>query len=156
MLIEAAYQKYSGRMLQAMIRFSRDEAAARDAVSQAFTQALMNQTLLETMPEPAVRAWLYAAARNALVDMKRKEARVTVVQELPETEDPQPDPTDRLLVKSMLDRLNPDLRMPVCVKYYQGLTSTEIGRIMGIPPATVRTRLRVALKLMRAMMCREN
>ena len=47
MLIEAAYQKYSGRMLQAMIRFSRDEAAARDAVSQAFTQALMNQTLLK-------------------------------------------------------------------------------------------------------------
>ena len=46
--------------------------------------------------------------------------------------------------------------MPVCLKYYQGLTSTEIGRIMGIPPATVRTRLRVALKLMRAMMCREN
>ncbi|MEE0731417.1 MAG: RNA polymerase sigma factor, partial [Oscillospiraceae bacterium] len=96
------------------------------------------------------------AARNALVDMKRKEARVTVVQELPETEDPQPDPTDRLLVKSMLDRLNSELRMPVYLKYYQGLTSTEIGRIMGIPPATVRTRLRVALKLMRAMMCREN
>ena len=119
LLIEAAYQKYSGRMLQAMIRFSRDEAAARDAVSQAFTQALMNQTLLETMPEPAVRAWLYAAARNALVDMKRKEARVTVVQELPETEDPQPDPTDRLLVKSMLDRLNSELRMPVYLKYYQ-------------------------------------
>ena len=35
---------------EAMIRFSRDEAAARDAVSQAFTRALMNQTLLETMP----------------------------------------------------------------------------------------------------------
>lgn len=75
LLIEAAYQKYSGRMLQAMIRFSRDEAAARDAVSQAFTQALMNQTLLETMPEPAVRAWLYAAARNALGGHEEKRGK---------------------------------------------------------------------------------
>ena len=29
MLIEAAYRAYSGQLLQAMIRFSRDEEAAR-------------------------------------------------------------------------------------------------------------------------------
>lgn len=152
MLIETAYKKFSRQMLKAMIRFARDETAAGDAVSQAFTQALINRSLLESMPEPAVRAWLYAAARNALVDMKRKEARVTAVEKLPETEDPQPDPTDRLLVKAMLDRLNPELRIPVYLRYYQGLTSMEIGRIMSLPPATVRTRLRTALGLMRAMM----
>ena len=76
MLIDTAYRKYSGPMLQAMIRFSRMKTAANDAVSQAFTQALINRAMLESMPEPAMRAWLYAAARNALVDMKRKEARL--------------------------------------------------------------------------------
>ena len=46
MLIDTAYRKYSGPMLQAMIRFSRDETAANDAVSQAFTQALVNRAML--------------------------------------------------------------------------------------------------------------
>ena len=91
LLIEAAYQKYSGRMLQAMIRFSRDEAAARDAVSQAFTQALMNQTLLETMPEPAVRAWLYAAARNAMAEGKRKQRGIPAFPDSPKPGKPQPE-----------------------------------------------------------------
>ena len=56
MLIDTAYRKYSGPMLQAMIRFSRDETAANDAVSQAFTQALVNRAMLEAMPEPAMKA----------------------------------------------------------------------------------------------------
>lgn len=51
MLIDTAYRKYSGPMLQAMIRFSRDETAANDAVSQAFTQALVNRAMLEA-PSP--------------------------------------------------------------------------------------------------------
>lgn len=72
MLIETAYKKFSRQMLKAMIRFARDETAAGDAVSQAFTQALINRSLLESMPEPAVRAWLYVAARNAVTDIKRK------------------------------------------------------------------------------------
>ena len=66
MLIDTAYRKYSGPMLQAMIRFSRDETAANDAVSQAFTQALVNRAMLEAMPEPAMKAWLYATAAQRL------------------------------------------------------------------------------------------
>lgn len=151
MLIETAYREHSGKMIQAMIRFSRDETAARDAVSQAFTQALVNRALLEAMPEPAVRAWLYSAARNALLDLKRREARATAVAKVPETEYLEPDPTDRLLVESLMNRLTPELRTPIYLKYYRGLTSGEIGSAMGIPAATVRTRIRTALGLMRGM-----
>lgn len=56
MLIESAYREYSAQMLGAMFRFSRDEAAAGDAVSQAFMQAMANRSLLEAMPEPAMKA----------------------------------------------------------------------------------------------------
>ena len=66
MLIESACREYSAQMLGAMLRFSRDEAAAGDAVSQAFMQAMANRSLLEAMPEPAMKAWLYAAAAQRL------------------------------------------------------------------------------------------
>ena len=152
MLIETAYRTYSENMLQAMIRFSRDEAAAKDAVSQAFTQALMNRAMLEAMPEPAMKAWLYSAARNALIDLKRKESRYTLMDEWPLAESLPWDPTDRLLAESLVQKLPGELQAVVCGKYYEGLNSSEIGQSLGIPASTVRTRLRAALSLMRGMM----
>lgn len=145
MLIESAYREYSAQILGAMLRFSRDEAAAGDAVSQAFMQAMANRSLLEAMPEPAMKAWLYAAARNALIDMKRKEAR-TVCMEKPS------DPGDRILAQELMNRLPQNLKLPVYLKYDQDYNSVEIGRMMNLPAATVRTRLRTALQMMREMM----
>ena len=105
MLIEAAYRAYSGQLLQAMIRFSRDEEAARDAVAQAFSKAWASRSRLEAMPEAAMRAWIYAAARNGLIDAKRRESRSVPMAEPPEEADPLSDPTDRMLIQSMLERL---------------------------------------------------
>lgn len=152
MLIEEAYEKYSEKLIQAMIRFSQDEAAAEDAVSQAFTQALANCNMLEAMPDPAVKAWLHSVARNALVDMKRKESRLAELSDDFPGEYSAADPTDSLLAEGLLSRLPSHLRTPVYLKYYRGLNSVEIGKSMGLPAATVRTRLRTALRLMRGMM----
>lgn len=152
MLIEDAYDKYNSSLLQAMVRFSRDETAAMDAVSQAFTQALVNRHLLDTMPDSAVKAWLYSAARNALVDIKRKESRLVPFTDATPEEYELMDPADGILAETMLSQLPSDLRTPVYLKYYQGYNSTEIGHAMGIPAATVRTRIRTALGLMRGMM----
>lgn len=152
MLIESAYREYSAQMLGAMLRFSRDEAAAGDAVSQAFMQAMANRSLLEAMPEPAMKAWLYAAARNALIDMKRKEARTVCVEEPSGAEEMEIDPGDRILAQELMNRLPQNLKLPVYLKYYQDYNSAEIGRIMNLPAATVRTRLRTALQMMREMM----
>ena len=152
MLVETAYRKYSAQMVQSMTRFSRDETTAKDAVSQAFTQALIHRPMLEEMPEPAMKAWLYAAARNAIIDLKRKEARTVSFDESAQEESFASSPENRILIESMLGRLPQELLLPVYLKYYQGYNSTEIGKAMGIPSSTIRTRLRVALNLMRQMM----
>lgn len=152
MLVETAYRKYSAQMVQSMTRFSRDETTAKDAVSQAFTQALIHRPMLEEMPEPAMKAWLYAAARNAIIDLKRKEARTVSFDESAQEESFASSPENRILIESMLGRLPQELQLPVYLKYYQGYNSTEIGKAMGIPSSTIRTRLRVALNLMRQMM----
>ena len=152
MLVETAYRKYSAQMVQSMTRFSRDETTAKDAVSQAFTQALIHRPMLEEMPEPAMKAWLYAAARNAIIDLKRKEARTVSFDESAQEESFASSPENRILIESMLGRLPQELQLPVYLKYYQAYNSTEIGKAMGIPSSTIRTRLRVALNLMRQMM----
>jgi RNA polymerase sigma factor (sigma-70 family) len=146
-------------MLRAMIYFCRDEQAAKDGVSHAFTQALARKHMLETMPEPAMKAWLYAAARNAIVDIKRRESRISYVPDedaygLSVFADTRlPDPAgaaeDRAAAEALVETLPPSLRTPVRMKYFGGMNAPEIGRALKIPPATVRTRLRTALRMMR-------
>ena len=149
MLIEDAFRKYSKPMQQHVTAFCRDESAAMDAVSHAFTQAWIRKEMLEAMPDPAQKAWLYAAARNAAVDIKRKESRFAPMPEYDLPDDGYPDPSDRIAVSELMSLLPAELAIPVHMKYWQGMNATEIGTVMGIPPATVRTRIRTALSIMR-------
>ena len=145
-------------MLRDMVSFSGDREAAEDGVSYAFTQALAHRLMLEAMPAPAMKAWLYAAARNALVDIKRREIRFsrfageTGSAEIadPRQDDPAGKAVAEQLVKQLLDALPGSLRMPIELKYYQAMNATEIGEAMKLPAATVRTRLRTAMLRLKA------
>jgi RNA polymerase sigma-70 factor (ECF subfamily) len=136
-----------------MTLFCGDGEAAIDGVSHAFTRALANKLMLEAMPEPAMKAWLYAAARNAVVDIKRRETRFSRFageNGACELADPRPDdPLGRTWAELLIEKLPESLRVPVELKYYGDMNATEIGEAMNIPAATVRTRLRTALRQLR-------
>lgn len=152
MLIEAAYQEYSDDMVRSMVSFSRDEQIAQDAVAQAYTRALMNKRLLENMPEPAMKAWLYATARNVVVDMKRRDKRLIGFLDDDFAEERQIDLTEQVVVAGLLQKMPPSLREPVRMKFFEGLNATEIGEAMHLPAATVRSRIKRAIHLMRGIM----
>lgn len=150
MQLELAFEEWQTDMLHAMTAFCRDGAAAEDAVQHAFTQGCVHRAMLELMPDKAMRAWLFTTARNHLIDLARRRRRL--VFQLDETlPDPQPDPTDRLLAESLLATLPEALEQVVRLRYYAGLNSTQIGQALGLPPATVRARLRKAIQMMHVM-----
>jgi len=148
-LIETAFRQYQNPMQKHIASFCGDETAAMDAVSQAFTQAWIRKDTLEAMPEPAMKAWLYATARNAAVDIKRKERSFSPMPEYDLPDDGEWNPTDRITVEELMRSLPSDLSIPLHLKYWQGMNSAQIGLVMGIPPATVRTRIRTALTKLR-------
>ena len=151
--IEEAFREYVESMVRAMVSFSGDTEAAQDGVSHAFAQASANKLMLEAMPEPAMKAWLFAAARNAVIDIKRREIRFLPISGDDgdfEIADPrQDDPEWRTAVGLLLDDLPESLRVPVELKYYTGMNAAKIGKVLGLPSATVRTRLRTALTRLR-------
>ncbi len=51
-------------------------------------------------------------------------------------------------LRSAINRLEEPLRVAVVLRYYANLDSTEIGAALGVPAATVRTRIRRALGLL--------
>jgi RNA polymerase sigma-70 factor (ECF subfamily) len=91
-----------------------------------------------------------------VVDFKRRENRFRnfLRDRGPETVDSNQDDTAEKTVlqaglMSLLEQLPGPLRIPVELKYYEGLNATEIGEAMNIPAATVRTRLRTAMLRLR-------
>jgi len=59
------------------------------------------------------------------------------------------DHTAALDLRSAISQLDAELRVVVALRYFAGLDATEIGAALSIPPATVRTRLRRALRHLR-------
>jgi DNA-directed RNA polymerase specialized sigma24 family protein len=88
-----------------------------------------------------------------VVDIKRRENRFSYFSEdhpISELADiHMPDLTDRATAESLMSALPPELHEPVRLKYFGGLNATEIGKAMQLSPATVRTRLRTAIRIMR-------
>ncbi len=52
-------------------------------------------------------------------------------------------------VRQAINALDHDLRLVVVLRYYGGMNAAEIGVALSAPPATIRTRLRRALRLLR-------
>jgi RNA polymerase sigma-70 factor (ECF subfamily) len=55
-------------------------------------------------------------------------------------------------LRSAINQLDTDSRAVVALRYYGGLDATEIGAALTMPPATVRTRLRRALRRLRDLL----
>jgi RNA polymerase sigma-70 factor (ECF subfamily) len=52
-------------------------------------------------------------------------------------------------LRQAINTLDPELRVLIALRHYAGMDSSEIGALLGMPPATVRTRLRRALAELR-------
>lgn len=57
--------------------------------------------------------------------------------------------TDALDLHEAVAGLSDELRHIVALRFYAGMDATEIGELLDTPPATIRTRLRRAMMLLR-------
>ena len=133
-----------------------DGERAGDVVQEAFVRAWER---LPDLKEPAsFGPWLCGIVRNLAVDTLRR-SRLRPVAD-PENVDPfqrvAPDPHDELdlqeqrrLVAEALQELDETSRPVVVMRYYEGLSSKEIGEALGIAPAAVDMRLSRARQQLR-------
>lgn len=134
-------------------------ADAEDATQEAITKAWLAWSTLHD--KDALRAWLLRITVNVCRQWYRGRygTRRRLTQPLPEEDtagfallgaDPgASDATAVLDLRLAVNALPDDLRVIVMLRYFGGMDATEVGMALGIPPATVRTRLRRALTLLR-------
>lgn len=147
-----------GLMRLDLLRYARSLGAtmpdAEDIVSTAFVRGCEHAEQLEAMGDSELRAYCFRMVRNAWIDLLRKRRPETLMEEVREGESMWDD-VSGLYVEQMLDRLPGPLRECIYWRYVVGENSVQIARRLGIPAATVRTRLRSAVTILRSIQRKE-
>jgi RNA polymerase sigma-70 factor (ECF subfamily) len=146
---EELYQRYSRPVFGLALRRLGDRGRAEDAVQETFASIWRSARTYRPERGPGA-PWLYAVARNAIVDRAR--GRAEVPAEVPEEASSEPGPGDLAeqswvswRVHRAMEELNEREREVISLAYWSGLSQSEVAEFLGIPLGTVKTRTRAAL-----------
>lgn len=139
----------------AAMRIVRNPVLAQDVAQDAFVRAY--KALPDFRGQAAVRSWLYRIATNLALNavQRRKEypsesLPESVTDSGPEREAMRDEMAAHL--RSAIDELPADLKQPLVMREYGGLSYQEISDELGLPLNTVRTRILRARRALRGPM----
>jgi RNA polymerase sigma-70 factor, ECF subfamily len=146
---ETLYRRYARPVFGLALRRLGDRGRAEDAVQETFASVWRGAHSYRPERGPG-GPWIYAVARNAIVDRAR--ARSEPAVEVPEQESSEVGPPDRAeaswtswRVHRALEELSENERTVIELAYWSGLSQSEVAEYLGIPLGTVKTRTRAAL-----------
>jgi RNA polymerase sigma-70 factor, ECF subfamily len=153
---ETLYRRYARPVFGLALRRLGDRGRAEDAVQETF--ASVWRAAGSYRPERGPGApWLYAVARNAIVDngRTRREPPVEGLEERSGDETP----ADRAesgwvawRVHRALAELPENERVVIELAYWGGRSQSEVADLLGIPLGTVKTRTRTGLARLAEML----
>ena len=148
------YRTYGPELYGFAVNALGDRGHAEELVQEVFTRVWRHADSYDA-ERASFRTWLYGIARNAIIDLKRRQAvrpALAVHQEEEERasgEDSFEQALLRWQVNAALDRLTPEHRQVIRLAHFQGLTLREIAERTGIPLGTVKSRTSYALRGLR-------
>ena len=156
------YDAYASLAFGLIRRILREKEAAEEVLQEVFWQVWREAGAFDPARGSA-EAWLLMRAKTRAIDklrsVRRKEQ--TFVAPVDEAlarpaeprrdEDPALAAEDRTLVGGALDRLPAAQRRVIELAFYEGLTQAEIATRLGEPLGTVKTRARLGLERLRAL-----
>jgi RNA polymerase sigma-70 factor, ECF subfamily len=146
---ELLYRRYARPVFALALRRLGDRGRAEDAVQETFASVWRSAGSYKRERGPGA-PWLYAVARNAIIDRGR--ARTEPPTEVPDTPSGDAGPAERAEASWMAWRIHralgalPDKeRVVLELAYWGEMSQSEIADFLQIPLGTVKTRTRAAL-----------
>jgi RNA polymerase sigma-70 factor (ECF subfamily) len=146
---EVLYHRYVRSVFGLALRRLGDRMRAEDAVQETFAAVWRSARTYRADRGPGA-PWLYAVARNAIVDRAR--GRHEPPGEVPDAASSEPTPEERAetsyvswRVHRALSGLPDNEREVIELAYYAELSQSEVAQFLGIPLGTVKTRTRSGL-----------
>jgi RNA polymerase sigma-70 factor (ECF subfamily) len=146
---DVLYGRFVRPVFALALRRLGDRGRAEDATQEAFASVWRSARSYKAERGPGA-PWLYAVARNAIVDRAR--ARSEPAMDVPDRASDEAGPADEaerswvsFRVHAAIEELPEHERPLLELAYWGGLSQSEIADFLGIPLGTVKTRTRSAL-----------
>jgi RNA polymerase sigma-70 factor, ECF subfamily len=143
------FETYKDKVFSIAVYSSGGDRAVADDVTQQIFLKLFT-AIRQFRGESEFTTWLYRLVVNACLDERRRRRRLlpwgeTVAMSNPSEKKPQEKQYARLevteAVRAAIGELKPKFRLPILLKYIEGLSYEEIASVMGCSKGTVASRL---------------
>ncbi|WP_410001051.1 sigma-70 family RNA polymerase sigma factor [Vannielia litorea] len=150
----ALFRRFAPRVKGLVIKGGCSPAMADEVVQEVMLRVWHKARLFD--PHRAgVAAWIFTIARNARIDMLRREAR-PMPEELKEEPGTEPDAGQVVALEQearklrvALETLAPAQREAIERAYLGELTHQELSEATGLPMGTIKSRIRLGLERLR-------
>lgn len=138
-------KKHIDMVYRIALNYLKNKADAEDICQTVFLKLLTEKTDFQN--DDHLRNWLVRVTVNECKKMLRSPwyRRESLEDHMPVTVFSDPHCSD---VYDAVMALPVHYRVPLYLHYYEGYSTDEIGRILSLPGATVRTRLRRARQIL--------
>jgi RNA polymerase sigma-70 factor, ECF subfamily len=165
--LRAVYGACSGRVMAVALHLLRDRGEAEDVVQEAFLE-LWRRAPAYDPARGSREAWAVTIARNRALDRLRARGSARRAAERaaadPVVRPPASVPPVELAevrqrrtrIQGALEALPPPQREAVELAYFGGLSQTEIAARVGEPLGTIKTRLRLAMEKLAALLAEDH
>src|SRR4026208_67944 len=143
------FETYKDKVFSIAVYSSGGDRAVADDVTQQIFLKLFT-AIRQSRGDSEFTTWLYRLVVNACLDERRRRRRLlpwgeTVAMRDPSEKKPQEKQYARLEVAEAVQAANgelkPKFRLPILLKYIEGLSYEEIASVMGCSKGTVASRL---------------
>jgi RNA polymerase sigma-70 factor, ECF subfamily len=150
--MQVLFARHHVRVYRFVLRLVRNEATAEDLISEVFLDVWRQAAKFEG--RSAVSTWMLSIARfKALSTLRRRPEQELDEETAAAIEDHSDDPEVTLakknkgaVLRECLTALSAEHREIVDLVYYHEKSVEEVARVVGIPEATVKTRMFYARK----------
>ncbi len=150
--MQVLFARHHVRVYRFVLRIVRNQATAEDLISEVFLDVWRQAGKFEG--RSAVSTWLLSIARfKALSALRRRPDEELDEEAAEQIEDTADDPEAALekkdkaaILRQCLTALSTDHREIIDLVYYHEKSVEEVAEIVGIPEATVKTRMFYARK----------
>jgi RNA polymerase sigma-70 factor (ECF subfamily) len=145
--MQVLYARHNVRVYRFILRFTGNQSLAEDLVSEVFLDVWRQAEGFEAKSQ--VSTWLLAIARyKALSALRRRTDEHLDDQMAATIEDTADNPETvvgtknrNMIVQKCLTQLSPAHREVIDLVYYHEKSVDEVAKIVGVPAATVKTRM---------------
>ena len=143
------FETYKDKVFSIAVYSSGGDRSIADDVTQQIFLKLFT-AIRQFRGDSEFTTWLYRLVVNACLDERRRRRRLlpwgeTVAMRNPSEKKPQEKQYARLeiaeAVRAAIGELKPKFRLPILLKYIEGLSYEEIASVMGCSKGTVASRL---------------